>query len=368
MAAVASAAVLDNLPLAAPVGPLVTAVCERVLLGALSTPVAGNVDTARYPAGMPVPAAEESTETLRLVLGHASELEWLASVLDPPSVELLIDRLVFLVLGPERARLGPPIAAIHELMAFAHGLLITEADVTDLGYGDGTHSHRFNLHALGYPIELESYMFGVQGTFQSQQYRCPGHPEAWPRSGDVAVDAGGFFGETALWLAHHVGSGGRVLSLEFAEHNLPFLRSNLEANPELAERVTVLERALWSESGEALSVSLGGPATTVMAQEGYATVDSISLDDMVAEGIVERVDFLKCDIEGAETHALRGATETLRRFRPRLALAAYHNFDDVWALARIIDSLDLGYTFALGHFTVHAEETVLFAWVPEGQQ
>src|ERR1700709_1532725 len=55
MAAVASAAVLDHLPFAPPVGPLVTAVCERVLLGALSTPVAGNVDTARYPTGMPVP-------------------------------------------------------------------------------------------------------------------------------------------------------------------------------------------------------------------------------------------------------------------------------------------------------------------------
>ena len=343
---------------------LIADVCERVLRGALSSPVAGNVDRLRYPLGMPIPGPDAAARTLRLIFSRVDELEWLASVLDPASASLLADRLAFLVLGPERARVGVPIETVQELLTFAKGLLITEFDVRDLNYGDGTYSHRFDLAPLGYPITLESYMFGVQGTFQLQQYRCPGRPEAWPRGGDVAIDAGGFFGETALWLAHHVGANGRVLSLEFAAHNLPFMRANLAENPQLAERVTVLERALWDESDHELSVSLGGPATTVMADEGYATVSSISLDDIVAQGHVDRVDFVKMDIEGAEARALRGAVDTLGRFRPRLALAAYHSFDHVWELAKIVDSLGLGYRFALGHFTNHAEETVLFAWVP----
>lgn len=76
------------------------------------------------------------------------------------------------------------------------------------------------------------------------------------------------------------------------------------------------------------------------------------------------MDFLKLDIEGAESAALKGAEQTLRRFTPRLALAAYHQFDDMWALIRQIDQLDLGYHFAMAHFTPHHEETVLYAWVP----
>jgi FkbM family methyltransferase len=346
------------------VADLLEIVGERLLRGALATPEAGNVDQQRYPQGMPLPGADESAAMLARIHHRAAELQRLYAMLDSRSAQLLIDRLVFLVLGPQRAQLGPPIETIHELLAFARGVLITEFDVCDLDYGDGTHTHRFDLRPLGYPLDVESYMFGVQGTFQLQQYRCPDTPQAWPRPGDVAIDAGGFFGETALWLACLTGPQGRVLSLEFAAHNLPFMRANLEANPEFAAQVSVLERALWDESGIELPISLGGPATTVTGGEGYALVPSITVDDILAEGHLDRVDFIKMDIEGAEPNALLGARQTLRQFRPRLALAAYHDFDHVWQLAASIDSLGLGYHFALGHFTVHDEETVLFAWVP----
>jgi hypothetical protein len=96
-------------------------------------------------------------------------------------------------------------------------------------------------------------------------------------------------------------------------------------------------------------------------------VPTTSLDSLVASGELERVDFIKLDIEGAESAALKGAEQTLRRFTPRLALAAYHQFDDMWALMRQIDQLDLGYRFAMAHFTPHHEETVLYAWVPMDQ-
>lgn len=344
---------------------LVADVCAHAIQGALGPRVAGNVDRQRYPDGMPPHDAAAAADRLRQVLARTAELNWLASVLDDASRRLLADRLVYLILGPEQARLGIPIEDVHAMLTDARVRLITEFDVCDLDYGDGTFSHRFDLNPLGFPIRLESYMYGVQGTFQLEQYRCPGHPEAWPRAGDVAIDAGGFFGETALWLAHLVGPAGRVLSFEFAAHNLPFLRANLEANPELSGRIITLEQALWSESGVELPVSLGGPATTVTAGEGYATVPSLCLDDVLSSQVLDRVDFIKMDIEGAEPHALMGARSTLARFRPRLAIAAYHDFDHVWQLAAIIDTLGLGYRFALGHFTAHAEETVLFGWVPE---
>jgi hypothetical protein len=45
----------------------------------------------------------------------------------------------------------------------------------------------------------------------------------------------------------------------------------------------------------------------------------------VSELRLPRVDFIKMDIEGAEQKALAGAAATLRAFRPRMALAAYHN-------------------------------------------
>ena len=46
-------------------------------------------------------------------------------------------------------------------------------------------------------------------------------------------------------------------------------------------------------------------------------------------------------------------------------MSVYHNLSDFWTIPRYIESLDLGYKFYLRHFTIHAEETVLFAVADE---
>ncbi len=67
------------------------------------------------------------------------------------------------------------------------------------------------------------------------------------------------------------------------------------------------------------------------------------------------------DIEGAELRALKGAEETLKKFCPKLAIAVYHRINDFWTIPKYIDALGLGYRFYLRHFTIHSEETILFA-------
>jgi hypothetical protein len=129
----------------------------------------------------------------------------------------------------------------------------------------------------------------------------------------------------------------------------------------------VTSAALWESTGATLDTVLGGPASMVTeaARSSQAgVVRAVSLDDLVEEAGLDRVDFVKLDIESAEPAALRGATATLVRWRPKLALAAYHHIDHLWQLPHALSELGCGYRFALGHFTMHAEETVIYAWVP----
>ncbi len=49
-----------------------------------------------------------------------------------------------------------------------------------------------------------------------------------------------------------------------------------------------------------------------------------------------RVDYIKMDIEGSEREALKGAQGTLRKYRPRLMIDAYHRPDDPRVLPAII--------------------------------
>jgi hypothetical protein len=78
-----------------------------------------------------------------------------------------------------------------------------------------------------------------------------------------------------------------------------------------------------------------------------------------------KVDFIKMDIEGAELNALQGAEQSLRAFRPSLAISVYHRDDDWVTIPDYLDSLDLGYEFFLDHFTIYESETVLFARSPQ---
>ncbi|GHS89510.1 hypothetical protein AGMMS49957_12890 [Synergistales bacterium] len=43
---------------------------------------------------------------------------------------------------------------------------------------------------------------------------------------------------------------------------------------------------------------------------------------------MERMEFIKTDIEGYERHMLKGAAKTLKRFAPKLALCTYRLPDD----------------------------------------
>ena len=68
-----------------------------------------------------------------------------------------------------------------------------------------------------------------------------------------------------------------------------------------------------------------------------------TLDQIVEQLRLDRVDFIKMDIEGAERRALEGARETLRRFKPRMAISSYHMHDDPAAIPAVVSKVQPGY-------------------------
>ena len=53
---------------------------------------------------------------------------------------------------------------------------------------------------------------------------------------------------------------------------------------------------------------------------------------------------------------LRGATTTITRFKPILALSAYHKWDDFWTLMEFVKALNPAYEFALRQYHVSPED------------
>ena len=81
---------------------------------------------------------------------------------------------------------------------------------------------------------------------------------------------------------------------------------------------------------------------------------AVTLDEVVHELKLDRVDFIKMDIEGAERHALAGARKLLAAHKPRLAICIYHAPDDAEAVPRAVFAANNSYeTFTRGGFQAY---------------
>jgi FkbM family methyltransferase len=337
--------------------PLVSDLLTEIVRADAAPDLADNVDPS-YPA--PDLPAEQAWRRLTGLLKVAEGLENLRDLLeDPTDRGLLVRVLAYRVLGPRKVRLPLALDRISALTERARTAMIAR-DTVDLGFLDWR-ADDFDLASLGFPVRLRVHIASVVWIFLLEQYRYRGRLEVAAMDGDVVIDGGACWGDTALYFADRVGPQGRVVAFEPAPGNLRLLDHNLAINPDLASRITVRRSALWREAELPLSFRFSGPATRVVVGDPGSAARTETIDAFVEREQLDRVSLIKLDIEGAERDALAGAELTLRRFRPRLALASYHRADDLAALPAYLGELDLGYRFGLTHPSMDHEETMLFA-------
>ena len=73
-----------------------------------------------------------------------------------------------------------------------------------------------------------------------------------------------------------------------------------------------------------------------------------TIDKLVSELKLSKVDFIKMDIEGAERQALSGARQTIATYKPRLAIATEHLRDDPEQIPLLVHNLWSGYRMQCG--------------------
>ena len=245
----------------------------------------------------------------------------------------------------------------------------TIQQVEQLRQGDAPEGGAFGpLHFFDLPfpqnrIRLKCWDANVLHSFLLRQYFYEHDGvRIQPEPGDTVLDLGACFGDTAIAFASAVGETGRVHAFDFMPLHADIVHQNLEMNPQLSSRVQ------FHQFGVGVQDSQPRNASTVNAINPGARVDSDSvpirsIDSLLAAGEIQRVDFIKMDIEGSELDALKGGVEALRQFKPKLAISLYHRPQDFVVIPQFIASLDLGYKFHLGHYTIHTEETILYAAV-----
>lgn len=140
--------------------------------------------------------------------------------------------------------------------------------------------------------------------------------------GMTFLDIGANRGWFTLMASCRVGEHGRVIALEPDPRARSRLQRTLEANGN-PDNVTVIAKAAGRQAGTAPFVLTVESALAHLHHSGVdveATVDVEvdTVDKLLLEAGVNRVDVVKIDIEGAEVEALSGMTHTLAESRPIL--------------------------------------------------
>jgi FkbM family methyltransferase len=147
-----------------------------------------------------------------------------------------------------------------------------------------------------------------------------------PRPGDVIVDIGAGRGEDVFAFSRAAGPVGRVLAIE--PHPVSFGVLGKFCSLNRLVNVTMLNRACIDRREmlqiETLPVWESNYVRTGDATASSHPVEGAPFDELCAEAGVDRIDFLKMNIEGAERLALPGCRYALRR--ARFACVAAHDF------------------------------------------
>lgn len=299
-----------------------------------------------------------------LISKYGDKLQIVYSHLNKASQKLFIDIIAYRMLGYKKVKLPLNDSFYWKALERVKELKNSEDKI------DPKFLHfileRFDLKDIGYNIELYFSELGVAIDYIIEQYAFKINNEyiVQADAGDVVLDVGGCWGDTSLYFSHKVGDSGKVYSFEFIPNNIEIFDRNINLNPNLKDRITLIKRPVSETSDKTIYYRDLGPGSSISAEifeDQTGSAQTISIDDFVERENISKIDFIKMDIEGAEPFALRGALNTIKEFRPKLAVAIYHSMDDFVNIPKWLIDLNLNYEFYLGHYTIHSEETILFA-------
>lgn len=173
------------------------------------------------------------------------------------------------------------------------------------------------------------------------------------------VDAGCYVGDTLdSFLKFTKGSFGRVICLDPVDKNIEatvnyIKKHNIKNADVFRIALSDTKKVMYFESQNNMAARVN--------ENGSERIECDSIDNICKEKGYEKIDFIKMDIEGAEIEAINGARETIKKYKPILAICVYHKEDDFYTIPNLINAIEPSYDLYFRHYELSDEETVCFA-------
>ncbi len=144
---------------------------------------------------------------------------------------------------------------------------------------------------------------------------------------DVVIDAGANCGHLSVFFSKLVGQKGKIFAFEPDKFNIERIQTNMSLNEDLVDNIKIQDLLLWDKN-ELIDFyeagTVGSSAVWMPDTEHCVKKQAVTIDEWVKNNNIQKLDFIKMDIEGAEIEALDGAVVTIKSLKPNFAIASYH--------------------------------------------
>lgn len=178
-----------------------------------------------------------------------------------------------------------------------------------------------------------------------------------PGDDELFVDCGAYDGKSVVdFIFYTKGKYQKIFAYEPDIVNFSLCRRNLAD----LHNVFLFNCGLADSEGDFWFDGRGTQSSKFVdskSDDSLIKVHTVKLDSLIDEP----VSLIKMDIEGAEYSAIQGASEVIRKYKPKLAISVYHNDDDLVRIPLLLRALVPDYKFYLRHHTTTYVDTVLYA-------
>jgi FkbM family methyltransferase len=156
---------------------------------------------------------------------------------------------------------------------------------------------------------------------------------------ETIVDLGAYDGDTIREFTTATNGYKKIYAVEPDKKNF----KKLTKNTSHMENVTLFNFGAWNKCE---SVNFGSKAGRNSAVGVSGTLTPMnSVDNLINESVT----LIKMDIEGSELHAIEGAKRTIKAYRPKLYICAYHRNEDMFAIPLAVKKIEPDYKLYFRH-------------------
>lgn len=183
---------------------------------------------------------------------------------------------------------------------------------------------------------------------------------------EVYVDAGAFVGDTLeQFLFEKFGTFEAYYAFEPLRKNYRALKyrvERLEKEWGAENKIICVNSGLDKAAGEqkmSCAFPVGAMIENTADKREMETISVTSIDAYFAD---KRITTIKADIEGKETDMLMGAENSIKKWKPNMAISIYHKPSDLFKIFELIASYKMDYKFSLRCHAASGGDTVLYTY------